>query len=80
MQHLYTCDEYYFTRHATPQSGLALATSRLQSENLVIAVNHYWTFFYDWAGDWVAMQDAWNQYLDQILALDAVKFRTFSGE
>lgn len=78
-QRLYTCDEYFFTRHLEPQVGLALGERRLQEQDLIITVNHYWTFFYDWNGDWEAMQGVWNQYLDRIFALDEVEFRTFGN-
>ena len=78
-QRLYACDEYFFSHHSTPENCLALAQSRLQND-LIIAINHYWTFFYDWAGEWAAMLDAWHLYVDDLLALHDVKFQTFGGD
>jgi hypothetical protein len=78
-QYLYACDEYFFSRHSTPEDGLTLAQSRLQND-LIIAINHYWTFFYDWQGEWAAMLDAWHQYVDNLLALQDVTFGTFGED
>jgi hypothetical protein len=76
-QRLFTCDEYFFSHHFEPEACLALAKRRLAEQDLLIIVNHYWTFFYDWNGDWEAMFGVWNQFLDEIFSLDAVEFRTF---
>jgi hypothetical protein len=77
---LYTCDEYLFTHRDDPQDCLANARSRLQSENLLITANHYWTFFYDWDSVNRGLMTAWDQFVDDLLARDDATFMRFRDE
>ena len=77
---LYTCDEYLFTHREDPADCLAHARSRLQSENLLITANHYWTFFYDWDGANRDLQAAWDQFVDDLLARDDATFMRFRDD
>jgi hypothetical protein len=77
---LYTADDYFFTRHLEPSQCLAMAENNLQEQDLNIVVNHYWTFFFDWNGNWEAMLEAWNRYIDQLLALEDAQFLTFAAK
>ncbi|GAB4521819.1 MAG: hypothetical protein OHK0046_33610 [Anaerolineae bacterium] len=77
-QRLFTCDEYFFTRHELPEKCLMLAQQRLSEEQLVIVTNHYWTFFYDWSAGWPAMQAAWEAFIDDVLGREDVQFVTFA--
>lgn len=79
-QSLFTCDEYLFNHRDDPQSCLQTALSRLDDPNVetVIIANHYWTFFYDWAGENAALLAAWDDFVDVLLARDDLQFTTFS--
>jgi hypothetical protein len=77
-QKLFTCDEYFFSHHASPEACLALARQRLDENDFLIISNHYWTFYYDWTGNWDAMHTVWQSYIDILLGLAKAKFTTFS--
>lgn len=77
-QRLFCAAESPFKHNLTPESCLNLAELALEENNFLISSSHYWTFYYDWAGNWEAMQSAWNRYVDTLLALKKVKFATFS--
>jgi len=78
-QEWYTCDIYPFVRDLSPEQCLRRARQHLAENDLVIIVNHYWTFFYDWQPDgWTEMMAAWNQFVDDLLTLKDAKFKTFS--
>jgi hypothetical protein len=52
----------------------------LQSENLLITANHYWTFFYDWDSVNRGLMTAWDQFVDDLLARDDATFMRFRDE
>jgi peptidoglycan/xylan/chitin deacetylase (PgdA/CDA1 family) len=78
-QKLFTCDEAFFNQFASPEACLELAKQRLEEHDFLIISSHYWTFYYDWAGNWEAMQAAWFHYVDTLLALSKVKFTSFAN-
>ncbi len=76
---LFTCDEYLFHHRDTAENCLANARARLQSTEMLIIGNHYWSFFHDWRGAAVRsdLLKAW-----QTFAVEAVQGRaatTFQG-
>lgn len=77
-KHLYAGDEYFFSHHSTPSSCEALAMQRLEENDLLIVTNHYWTFFYDWDGEWHDMLAAWDHFVEKMLSLPDVRFSTFA--
>lgn len=78
-QSLFTCDEYLFTDKAPPDECLATARRRLQTANPLIVANHYWNFYYDWAGDQLELHRSWNLFLDEVLTDPSWRITTFSA-
>lgn len=77
---LVTCDEYLFNHRDAPQRCLELALARLANpavEVLTIS-NHYWSFFYDWAGENTGLLRAWDAFVEALLARTDVTFVTLS--
>lgn len=80
-QSLFTCDEYIFNHRDDPEQCLQTALSRLddpQVEVFIIA-NHYWTFFYDWAGENTALLSAWDRFVEVLLGRDDLQFVMFAA-
>jgi predicted deacetylase len=64
---LYTCDEYLFDLSRPASDSLENARQQLKTEPLVIAVNHYWNYFYDWNGVMLPLMDAWQTFVRDII-------------
>lgn len=64
---VYTCDEYLFDLTRPASDSLDNARQRLQTEPWVIAVNHYWTYFYDWTGVNQPLMDAWQTFVSEVI-------------
>lgn len=64
---IFTCDEYLFTRWESPEVCLTNARQRLQSQDLLIIANHYWTFSADWNGDNIDLLTNWTRFVDDLL-------------
>lgn len=77
-QHLFCAAESPFKHTLAPESCLSLAELALEENSFLISSSQYWTFYYDWAGNWEAMFQAWNRYVDTLLAIKNVKFTHFS--
>ncbi|MEQ8676171.1 MAG: DUF2334 domain-containing protein [Aggregatilineales bacterium] len=75
---LYAGDEYFFSHHAPPIQCEELAMQRLDENDLLIVTNHYWTFFYDWNGEWDEMLAGWDRFVDKLLSLPDARFSTFA--
>jgi len=75
---LFTCNEYLFTHRDKPDESLTNARERLRTETLLIVANHYWTFFYDWAGPNESMLRCWRAFVDDVLANPDHELTTFS--
>jgi len=73
-------DEYIFSHHHVPADCLKMALHALEENDVLVLTNHYWAFFYDWLPIWEDMLAAWDQFVDQLLALDDVQFKTFSAD
>ena len=79
-QMLYVCDDYLFTYKRTPPESLRLARAALAGNDLSIVSNHYWMFFHPWReAPNAADMDAWNAFLDEVLAADGPAVMSFSG-
>ncbi|MDW8297755.1 MAG: DUF2334 domain-containing protein [Anaerolineae bacterium] len=66
---LFTCDEYLFHHRESAEQCLANARRRLQSADVFIISNHYWSFFYDWqsADTHSELLKAWHAFAAQAI-------------
>jgi len=75
---LYTAEEYLFNHRDDPAQITRTARQHLQTRSLLVLVNHYWTFYYDW-GDTTGLYTAWDAFVDDLLALPPGTITTFAG-
>lgn len=77
-QKLFVSDLYFFSHHRRPDTCLTLAQDCLEHSDFLMVTNHYWTFFYDWVGEWHEMLAVWDSFVDLLLSRSDVQFSTFS--
>jgi hypothetical protein len=69
---------YILTRFDSSESIFNKVQNIVNTQDIVVLVNHHWEYFFDWGGLNSSLLNVWRQVVDYLLQREDIRFLTFT--